>query len=331
MAAPLTSEQLALVQAVRPGLAAPVVLGVSGGADSLALAAALAWEQHSRVRRGQPPVPVEAVVVDHGLQRGSDEVADTARSQVLRLGLACRVVRGEVEASGDGPEAAARTLRRRLLSQVAHAAEAEIWLAHTRDDVAEQVLLGLARGSGGRSLAGIPRRRRAAGVAWVRPLLDVTREQTRQACLDWGLQPWDDPHNADPRFARSRVRGRVLPVLESELGPGVRDALARSARLLAEDADLLDLLTRQWLDEAVDGEALMVERLLGQPPAKISRVVRAWLVGRGVPQPTHSQVLAVVELVVGWRGQQGIDLPGGTVRRHRDRVKGWMLLISPPT
>lgn len=331
MGAPLTGEQLALVQAVRARLAAPVVLGVSGGADSLALAAALAWEQRSRARRGHDPVRVEAVVVDHGLQAGSDEVAETARSRVLGLGLACRVVRGTVEATGEGPEAAARTLRRRLLAEAASAGEAEVWLAHTRDDVAEQVLLGLARGSGGRSLAGIPPRRRAEGVQWVRPLLDVTREQTRRACLDWGMEPWDDPHNAEPRFARSRVRARVLPVLETELGPGVRDALARSAQLLAEDADLLDELTRTWLDEAVDGEALRIEALLGEPPAKISRVVRAWLVSRGVPQPTRSQVLAVVELIVGWRGQQGIDLPGGTVRRHRDRVKGWMLLISPPT
>lgn len=338
----LDEAQWAVVRGVRdverPGAAsnAAVVVGVSGGADSLALAAALAWLVESRVRNQQPPLVVEAVVVDHGLQAGSAEVAESAAARVRGLGLPCRVVRGGVEQTGEGPEGAARTLRRLVLAEAATEmaagaglASSEIWLAHTRDDVAEQVLLGLARGSGGRSLAGIPPRHRLSdGLEVVRPLLGVTREQTRRACLGWGLTVWDDPHNTDPRFARSRVRTRVLPVLEQELGPGVAEALVRSADLLREDADLLDDLTTDWLDETRDGADLLVDRLAGRAPARVSRVVRAWLVQCGVAQPSRSQVLAVVDLVDAWRGQRGIDLPGGSVRRVADDVHRGRLVFT---
>ncbi|MGJ6979837.1 tRNA lysidine(34) synthetase [Aestuariimicrobium soli] len=378
----LSQAQLRVVGAVQAGRESgalgpgAVVLGVSGGADSLAMAAAVAWCGESLRRRGLPVPAIEAVVVDHGLQPGSGEVAEKARQQVLGLGLDCRVVSGEVPRGDAGPEAAARDLRRRLLAEVAEqhraemaspceflppdgknsqgnavmdrcgsgrresgrresgrresgqcesgrgehqpgAAPVEIWLAHTRDDVAEQVLLGLARGSGARSLAGIPPRQRLVpGVEWVRPLLGVTRAETRQACLDGGLTPWDDPHNDDPRFTRVRVRSRVLPALERELGPGIADALARSADLLRDDADLLDTLTAGWLREASERDDLRVAALVDQPAARVSRVVRAWLLERGVGQPTRAQVMAVADLVTRWHGQGGVDLAGGRVTRR---------------
>ncbi|WP_051139843.1 tRNA lysidine(34) synthetase TilS [Aestuariimicrobium kwangyangense] len=338
----LTAAQLAVVRAVRPPLGREagareaggrVVLAVSGGADSLAMAAAVGWEMASRTRRRAALPRVAAVVVDHGLQEGSDLVAEATVAALAGLGLPARALRGSVRPdSSGGPESVARDLRLRLLAEAAGGAP--VWLAHTRDDVAEQVLLGLARGSGARSLAGIPPDQTWSegderGLRMVRPLLGVARAETRQACTDWGLSPWDDPHNDDPKFLRSRVRRRVMPVLEAELGPGVAAALARTADLLREDADLLDSLTGEWLAEATDGDDLVVSSLVGVPIARATRVIRAWLVGRGVT-PSREQVLAVHDLVVDWHGQAGVDLPGASVRRRGGASGPAALVIVRP-
>ncbi|HTN59324.1 MAG TPA: tRNA lysidine(34) synthetase TilS, partial [Protaetiibacter sp.] len=211
------------------GEAAPLVLvALSGGADSLALAAATAFEApRAGIRAG-------AIVVDHGLQEGSDAVAARAAEQARTLGLEpVLVTRVEVGTAG-GPEAAAREARyAAILEAVSDTGASAALLAHTLDDQAETVLLGLARGSGGASLMGMEAE---AGVLR-RPLLGIRRATTRQACLDEGLEPWDDPHNLDPAFARVRVRLHVLPLLESELGPGVAEALARTAELLRQDEE----------------------------------------------------------------------------------------------
>ena len=140
-----------------------------------------------------------------------------------------------------GPEAAARTARYAALQSEAAGRQATIWLGHTLDDQAESVLLGLARGSGPRSLAGMA----ARTGRLVRPLLGLRRSVTEQACAELDLDPWRDPHNDDPRFARVRVRRTVLPTLEAELGPGVAEALARTAALVRDDADLLDGLAAE--------------------------------------------------------------------------------------
>ncbi len=218
-----------------------VLVACSGGADSLALAAATAVEAPaSGLRAG-------AVVVDHGLQPGSAEVAARAARTLRSLGLdPVDVVTVEVTSSGDGPEAAARTARYAALDDAAdrHGA-ALVLLGHTRDDQAEQVLLGLARGSGARSLSGMP----AARGRVARPLLGVTREQTRASCAAEGLTPWEDPMNEDPRFTRVRARS-ALADLERDLGPGVASALARTASLLRDDADLLDGLADDAVTDA---------------------------------------------------------------------------------
>ncbi|WP_427916047.1 tRNA lysidine(34) synthetase TilS [Sinomonas halotolerans] len=230
-----------------------VLVGCSGGPDSLALAAAVAHF----ARRGRVPgaggahaLEAGAVVVDHGLQEGSAEVARTTAAVLGELGLApVRVVAVQVRRAGEGPEAAARTARLAALE-----AEARAWgagavlLGHTLDDQAEQVLLGLARGSGPRSLGGM---RRVRGL-WVRPLLGLRRADTLEVCAAEGLAPWHDPTNEDPRFMRSRVRTGVMPFLEAELGPGVAEGLARTAALLAADADHLDA-------EAQDAYASLAE------------------------------------------------------------------------
>ncbi|MFT4108433.1 tRNA lysidine(34) synthetase TilS, partial [Propionicimonas sp.] len=222
---------LLVVRAVEAVLDAPAVVACSGGPDSLALAAAAA------VVSGRTGPAVRAAVVDHGLQDGSDAQASGVVAGLAALGVPAQVLTVAVEPDGDGLEAAAR--RARYAALAAHASPGElVLLGHTLDDQAESVLLGLARGSGTRSLAGMPARR----GRFVRPLLGVRAATTRQACDELGLLPWADPHNGDARFARVRVRTRLLPALEAELGPGVAEALARSADLARQDADLLDEL-----------------------------------------------------------------------------------------
>ncbi|WP_308207002.1 tRNA lysidine(34) synthetase TilS [Actinoallomurus rhizosphaericola] len=224
-----------------------VLVACSGGADSLALAGALAFEAARSGHRAG------GVTVDHGLQDGSAERAAEVVRTMAGLGLEpAEAVRVTVGTSG-GPEAAARDARYAALADAAarHRATA-VLLGHTRDDQAETVLLGLARGSGARSLAGMAK---AAGP-YRRPLLDLDRDLVRRACLAMDLDPWEDPHNGDPAFARSRIRRDLLPLLEKELGPGMAAALARTARMLRDDADALDAWAERALREAGEpGEA----------------------------------------------------------------------------
>lgn len=213
------------------------IVGVSGGADSMALAAAAGHLQEAATaaRHG---FTFRAVTVDHGLQDGSTAIAERTLHALTRLGLDAQIATVQVPGGmPDGIESAARRARYAALEHARqqHGATA-VLTAHTLDDQAETVLLGLARGSGARSLAGM---RPVTGTVW-RPLLDVTREQTRALCRTGQIPIWDDPMNADPTYARVRVRATVLPVLERELGPGIAVALARSARLLADDSDELE-------------------------------------------------------------------------------------------
>jgi tRNA(Ile)-lysidine synthase len=295
-----------------------VLVAGSGGADSTALAAATAFE----ARRGG--WRVGGVTVDHGLQSGSAERALGVADQLRSLGLdPLEVATVQVEGSG-GPEAAARRARYTALGETAtRLAAAAVLLGHTRDDQAETVLLGLARGSGARSLAGMSSAGSLGSVPYRRPLLGLDRDVTRAACAAEGLRIWDDPHNADPAYARVRVRHAILPVLERELGPGIAAALARTADLLRDDANALDA----WADRAyaecvTDGStqavALHVDRLGVLPAAVRRRVLHRAGLRAGCPGTDlfASHVAAVEALVVDWHGQAGVDLPGG-VRAHR--------------
>ncbi len=226
----------AVRNAVRASLAglAPgdlVLAACSGGQDSLALAAALAFvAPRAGLRAG-------AVTVDHGLQEGSAERAAEVALTLRGLGLDPVRTATVTVAGPGGPEAAARAARYAALEETAADVGAvAVLLGHTLDDQAETVLLGLARGSGPRSLAGMPPRR---GL-FVRPLLGVRRSVTAAACAALGLPAWSDPHNADRRFARVRVRLDALPALEAALGPGVAEALARTADQLRDDAEVLE-------------------------------------------------------------------------------------------
>jgi len=293
-----------------------VLVACSGGADSMALLSGTLFEG---ARAGWL---VGAVVVDHGLQPGSARVAATVAARARDLGCDRVDVVAVAPGGAGGPEAAARSARYAALEQAAAGSDATVLLGHTLDDQAETVLLGLARGSGTRSLAGMPIRR----GTFRRPLIETPRSTTVAACAAEGVEVWDDPHNNDPRFARVRVRNQVLPVLEAELGPGVGDALARTARLARDDADALD----DWAARAADlvrsdDGALDVGELAALPAAVRRRVLRTAFVDDGVPANdlTAEHVYAADRLVTSWSGQQGVDLPG---RRRVVRRSGRLIV-----
>ncbi|MFM2720903.1 tRNA lysidine(34) synthetase TilS [Microbacterium mcarthurae (nom. nud.)] len=318
---PAVAEVRRAVRACLEGRQGAVVIALSGGADSLALAAAAAFEAP---RHG---IRAEAVVIDHGLQEGSPVIAERAAELARGLGLAARVVAVDVRDAGNGPEAAAREARYAGLARAAAETGADaVLLGHTLDDQAETVLLGLARGSGAASLSGMPPERRyATGPAWVRPLLGVRREVTAAACAAEGLDPWRDPHNLDPAYARVRVRETVLPTLERELGPGVAEALARTAEQLREDAaafqDMIDETIEDIVEHAEAGISVSVAALAANPAALRNRIIRYVVDSEFGVALTRTQTLEVARLATEWRGQGPIDLPGCRARRVGGRIE----------
>ena len=287
-----------------------VIVGCSGGADSLALAAATAWVAPRQ------QVRAEAVVVDHGLQPGSDAVAEAAAGACRSLGLAARVIRVEVGTEG-GPEAAARDARRAaLLEAAAETGAMAVLLGHTLEDQAETVLLRLARGSGARSLAAMA----ARTDPWRRPFLALSREVVRAAAAEAlapvGLSAWEDPHNDDPAFARVRAR-RLLADLQATLGAGVVSGLARSADLLRDDADALDAMAdasyRSLVADEDGGVGVEVTDLAVLPTAVRTRIVRRMALACGCPGEDLGidQVRRVDAFVTDWHGQGEVHLPGG--------------------
>ena len=303
-----------------------VLVACSGGADSLALAAAAAFvAPRLGLRAG-------GVTVDHGLQPGSGERAANVAALLGKLGLdPVRSAAVTVASPAAGPEAAARVARYGALDEAAaEYGAAAVLLGHTLDDQAETVLLGLGRGSGGRSLAGMAARR----GPYRRPLLGVRRATTSAACAELGLDPWQDPHNRDFRFARARVRHQALPALEAALGPGVAEALARTAGQLRADAECLDDLafaeSAKLRGCASDPAGLDVGWLRALPAAIRTRVLRDAAIMAGCPPGalTAGHVDQVDALVTGWRGQRWVDLPGG-VRARRQAGKVWFTGSSP--
>lgn len=294
------------------GEAGTVLVACSGGADSMALLAATIFE----TRRS--PLRVIGAVVDHGLQEGSAEHTARVVGQMAELGAdETASIRVEVDVAAGGVEAGAREARYAALGQLAtHFAAENVLLGHTLDDQAETVLLGLARGSGGRSIAGMRRSFHDDDVRFARPLLDITRAQTEAACLAEGIEVWSDPHNTDPRFLRSRVRHDVLPVLERELGPGVAETLARTADQLRRDMEALDDLAAMLDDEARTGDGLGLRLdlvvLADRPPAVTSRALRLAALRAGSPgdELFAVHVEALVRLVEAGRPDKQVQLPG---------------------
>ena len=291
-----------------------VRVACSGGADSLALAAALAWLD------GHEPDQLRAssaMVVDHGLQDGSAAVAAGVVEALRGLGLDAAVARAAVDVdSPDGLEAAARASRYEALT----GGDVDVvLLGHTMDDQAETVLLGLARGSGTRSLSGMPERWVVPPVTLVRPLLGLRRDVMRRACADWGLTPWDDPMNDDPRFARVRAR-RLLPVMEEALGPGLVEALARTAALARADADHLDaeaeLILRHPAGWALPHPAVIPRDAGSRPSPVIPRHAGSRELGgdfRGVASEPTSSCL---------RQDDGDPIPVATIADAPEALRG---------
>ena len=305
-------------QAVRPWILKSdfrILIGVSGGADSMALAVATLLESKSA------GIEAVAIIIDHQLQDGSSQVAASAREKLLELGCDdVEVVQVDVVIS-DGMESSARRARFQAFeAAIAKYQPDYFFLAHTKNDQAESVLLGLARGSGTRSLSGIAQ----VNGKFVRPLLDVDREVTENACRENGIVPWEDPHNSDLQYARVRVRRQILPLLESALGPGIVSALARSSTILREDADALDLLAGQ-IYSAVDPSNLEISELESLPKALRIRLLRLAIYGLGAPEGSLSaDHLAPVEaLITNWHGQGEISLPGGV---KVERISGRLSL-----
>ena len=290
-----------------------VLVAASGGADSSALAVALLLECKAK------SIKVIALIIDHGLQKNSADVTHETKRTLTKIGYENIEIRRVTVEITDGLEASARRARYQALSDVANSHNAvAIFLGHTKDDQAETVLLGLARGSGSRSLSGM-----AARVdRYRRPLLAITRAQTEAACAEAGIKFWQDPHNQSMEFTRVRVREVVLPTMEKEIGPGISDALARSAKLLRDDADALDYLSDESVSE-LEPASLDISKLESQPRAIRTRILRRAIYLAGAPQGSLSaeHIEPVEALITAWKGQGAISLPGGvTVARISGRL-----------
>ncbi|MFF7335224.1 tRNA lysidine(34) synthetase TilS [Streptomyces sp. NPDC090306] len=313
---PQTSPAAPAAEQSVPGRAeAPLVLvACSGGADSMALASALAFEARKLgIRAG-------GVTVDHGLQTGSDERAAEVVQRLRELGLD-PVESAAVHVGREGgPEAAARDARYAALDEAAgRLGAAAVLLGHTRDDQAETVLLGLARGSGVRSLSGMAAVS-GAGGRYRRPFLQIDRQTARRACMVQSLPVWDDPHNADPTYTRSRLRHEGLPALEKALGKGVVEALARTAQLSRDDADALDAWASQAEAGVRDAAGLLdCAKLFALPPAVRRRILRRAAIEAGAPAGSlfARHIEEIDRLITGWRGQRAINLPGKVVARRQ--------------
>lgn len=286
-----------------------ILVAVSGGADSLALAEA------AKLEADKLALNLLGVTVDHQLQVGSDLQAE---SVVKQLSFPCLIEKVTVEIT-DGVEASARRARYEALARVAKEKGAvAVLLGHTKDDQAETVLLGLARGSGARSLSGMA----AETGIYRRPFLNITRAQTLAACKELKLNPWQDPHNDDLSFLRVRVRKEVLPMMEKNLGPGISDALVRSANLLRDDADALDKLAADFWRE---DNSLTISALEALPKAIRTRVLRLALFEKGVMQLTADQIGQVDALISNWKGQGEVSLPSGV---KVSRISGRLTLSN---
>ncbi len=301
-------------KAVKPWLsdsAQPVLFGCSGGADSMALAVALFIERSN--------TKVIPIVIDHGLQEGSAQITSQTIERLKQIGFTqVESARAQVTMT-DGLEASARRARYQLFNQFIETYQPKYFLlAHTLNDQAENVLLGLARGSGARSLSGMA----VKNNIFVRPLLKISREVTTAACSEARIEIWSDPHNEDLRFTRVRVRKNLLPIIEDNLGPGITEALVRSADLLRDDADALDGFAAEYFNQA-DPFNLDVKELERLPKAITTRVLRLAIYKAGAPAGSLSaeHIAAAQALISDWHGQKEVSLPGNVkLLRNSGRI-----------
>jgi len=295
-----------------------VCIGVSGGADSLALAIA------AKLEAADFNLDLVAVIVDHNLQENSADIAATTKKKLEAIGYSNIFVGKANVLVTDGMEASARRARYLVFQQALETYGAKVFLlGHTKNDQAEGVLLGLARGSGTKSLSGMAE----ISGPFIRPLLNIDRSTTQASCVESGIEYWNDPHNLNTEFTRVRVRESILPLIEKEIGPGIIDALSRSAKILREDATALDEWAERVFSE-VDPADIEISLLADLPIAVRSRVLRLAIYAAGAPTGSISAThLAPIEAFVSdWRGQGHTSLPGGV---KVCRISGRLSLSKP--
>jgi tRNA(Ile)-lysidine synthase len=297
-----------LLDAVGVEAGAPVLVGASGGPDSTVVAdLAARWSAAGRLG------PVTLLYVDHGLRPGSAADGDRIAALAGQLGVAAEVRTVEVDRSRASLEAAARSARYRAFDQLARERGARwVLLGHTATDQAETVVMRLIRGTGITGLAAIPPRR----GRYLRPLLEVTREQVEAYLSGRGLPHISDPMNDDPQFTRNRVRDRIMPLLVAE-NPAVVDALCRVAAAAREQSELVDDLASELLARARRSGGLACELLRTAPPAVAKRAIS--LAAGGQLGADH--LAQLVALIAGpAAGTRSIDLPGGRAVREYETL-----------
>ncbi|MCX6496038.1 MAG: tRNA lysidine(34) synthetase TilS [Rhodoluna sp.] len=294
-----------------------VAVACSGGADSLALASAVLFEGQ------RADVNVIACIVNHNLQEGSMEVALRTKGLLTEMGFSVvDIMDVVVQQNSLGMEAAARNARYGALTEFAQKHNAAVtMLGHTQDDQAETVLLGLARGSGAKSIAGMPTL--SPDGKYLRPLLGITRKETVSYCEDLGLNYWSDPQNLDTKFSRVKARLKVLPVLEEELGPGIAQALSRTAEILQDDISYLEAQADKAFREVAKttNNSVIIDTDLFEklPKALANRVIHKSLSLMGA-EPAKVQIDSVMELVTNWHGQKPLTLPSVRVERKGKEI-----------
>ena len=318
----VAAARKAITVATEPGEF--VLVACSGGADSLALAAAAAF------LKGKGKLRVGAVIIDHGMQQDSALVANRAAEQCTALGLDPVLVL-PVAVAHDSEEAARNARYNAFEQALEHTGATRILLGHTLDDQAEQVLLGLARGSGTLSLAGMP----AVRGPYLRPLLNLDRKEIEQICAHEGLEYWVDPTNAEPKYLRNRVRNHLMPVLKEVLGNSVTSSLARTALLARADARYLDELAAkefERLKEELEPNSLMlsISQLRKMPDALRSRLLRAAVLSLGAPGPSFERLVALETLLFGSKSAGPIQLDGNVeafrIRENRSMNRSDLML-----
>jgi tRNA(Ile)-lysidine synthase len=291
-----------------------LLIAVSGGADSLALAAACEFEAKKL------KVKIAAAVIDHSLQKDSDKVAAQTAKTLAALGFEEVVVKKISVGKAGGPEAAARTARYTALETLRQKTKSHfILLGHTSSDQAETVLLGLVRGSGSKSLSGMSEK---TGLL-LRPLLGIERATTEAFCKDSGIKYWSDPQNKDEKFLRVMIRKHVLPFLEKQLGGSVAASLVRTSDQLREDNTYLEAQADKSFKKyakvsgsGISFDAKAIEKL---PAAILNRVIKKALDSFG-SESSRTHVLAVSDLVLSWHGQKPLALPGVRVVRKGNTI-----------
>jgi tRNA(Ile)-lysidine synthase len=291
-----------------------LLIAVSGGADSLALAAACEFEAKKL------GLKIAAAVIDHSLQNNSDKVAAQTAKTLAALGFEEVVVKKIAVGKAGGPEAAARTARYTALETLRQKTKSHfIVLGHTSSDQAETVLLGLVRGSGSKSLSGMS----AKTGLLLRPLLGIERSTTEAFCKDSGIKYWSDPQNKDEKFLRVMIRKHVLPFLEKQLGGSVAASLVRTSDQLREDNTYLeaqaDKSFKKYAKVSGSGIGFDAKALEKLPAAILNRVIKKALDSFG-SESSRTHVLAVSDLVLSWHGQKPLALPGVRVVRKGNTI-----------